>query len=162
MPLNEGREEIARAPEEVTGQPRRLVLGELMLRQTFSALRHRNFRLFFSGQLVSLIGTWMQNTAQGLLVYQLTKSEWLLGVVTSLTKQMWGDIPVIPTMSTGATDGKYMRAVGIPTFGVSGLFSEPGESNAHGRDEKMRVKSFYDGLAFLDQLVRRLSGVPAA
>ncbi|HEX6598516.1 MAG TPA: M20/M25/M40 family metallo-hydrolase [Gemmatimonadaceae bacterium] len=86
----------------------------------------------------------------------------LLAAVTSLTKQMWGDIPVIPTMSTGATDGKYMRAVGIPTFGVSGLFSEPGESNAHGRDEKMRVKSFYDGLAFLDQLVRRLSGVPAA
>lgn len=86
----------------------------------------------------------------------------LLAAVTSLTKQMWGDIPVIPTMSTGATDGKYMRAVGIPTFGVSGLFSEPGESNAHGRDEKMRVKSFYDGLAFLDQLVRRLSGVPTA
>jgi acetylornithine deacetylase/succinyl-diaminopimelate desuccinylase-like protein len=86
----------------------------------------------------------------------------LLATVTSLTKQMWGDIPVIPTMSTGATDGKYMRAVGIPTFGVSGLFSEPGESNAHGRDEKMRVKSFYDGLAFLDQLVRQLSGVPSA
>lgn len=86
----------------------------------------------------------------------------LLAAVTSLTKQMWGDIPIIPTMSTGATDGKYTRAVGIPTFGVSGLFSEPGESNAHGRDEKMRVKSFYDGLAFLDQLVRQLSGVPAA
>jgi acetylornithine deacetylase/succinyl-diaminopimelate desuccinylase-like protein len=86
----------------------------------------------------------------------------LLTAVTSLTHQMWGDIPVIPTMSTGATDCKYMRAVGIPTFGVSGLFSEPGETNAHGRDEKLRVKSFYDGLQFLDQLVRRLSGVPAA
>jgi len=86
----------------------------------------------------------------------------LLAVTKALTKQMWGDIPVIPTMSTGATDGKYTRAVGIPTFGVSGLFSEPGETNAHGRDEKLRVKSFYDGLAFLDQLVRRLSGVPAA
>jgi acetylornithine deacetylase/succinyl-diaminopimelate desuccinylase-like protein len=86
----------------------------------------------------------------------------LLTAVTSLTHQMWGDIPIIPTMSTGATDGKYMRAVGIPTFGVSGLFSEPGETNAHGRDEKLRVKSFYDGLQFLDQLVRRLSGVPAA
>ncbi len=86
MPLNEGKapDEIARVPEEVTGQPRRLVLGELMLRQTFSALRHRNFRLFFSGQLVSLIGTWMQNTAQGLLVYDLTHSEWLLGVVTAV------------------------------------------------------------------------------
>jgi acetylornithine deacetylase/succinyl-diaminopimelate desuccinylase-like protein len=86
----------------------------------------------------------------------------LLTAVTSLTHRMWGGIPVIPTMSTGATDGKYMRAVGIPTFGVSGLFSEPGENNAHGRDEKLRVKSFYEGLSFLDQLVRQLSGVPAA
>jgi len=86
----------------------------------------------------------------------------LLATTVALTKQMWGDIPVIPTMSTGATDGKYMRAVGIPTFGVSGLFSEAGENNAHGRDEKLRVKSFYDGLQFLDQLVRRLSGVPSA
>jgi acetylornithine deacetylase/succinyl-diaminopimelate desuccinylase-like protein len=86
----------------------------------------------------------------------------LMAAVTALTKQMWGDIPVIPTMSTGATDGRPLRAAGIPTFGVSGLFSAPGESNAHGRDEKMRVKSFYEGLAFLDQLVRRVAGRPTA
>jgi MFS family permease len=86
MSLNEGKapDEIVRVPEEVTGQPRRLVVGELMLRQTFSALRHRNFRLFFSGQLVSLIGTWLQNTAQGWLVYDMTRSNWLLGVVTAV------------------------------------------------------------------------------
>ena len=69
----------------------------------------------------------------------------------------WGNIPVIPTMSTGATDGAYLRAGGIPTYGVSGLFMQSGESNAHGRDEKMRVKSFYEGLDFLDQLVRRVT-----
>src|SRR5579863_6777478 len=86
MSLTEGdaTTEIARAPEEVTGQPRRLVVGELMLRQTFSALRHRNFRLFFGGQLISLIGTWMQNTAQGWLVYELTGSKILLGVVAAV------------------------------------------------------------------------------
>lgn len=84
----------------------------------------------------------------------------LLAAVTTLTKRMWGDIPVIPTMSTGATDGHYLREVGIPTFGVSGLFSQAGESNAHGRDEKLRVKSFYDGLEFLDQLVRTIAGTP--
>ena len=71
---------------------------------------------------------------------------------------MLGDIPVIPTMSTGATDSHYFRAVGIPSYGVSGIFSTPGETNAHGRDEKLRVKSYYDGLEFLDQLVRRLAG----
>jgi acetylornithine deacetylase/succinyl-diaminopimelate desuccinylase-like protein len=86
----------------------------------------------------------------------------LLAAVTDLTKRMWGDIPVIPTMSTGATDGRFLRAAGIPTYGVSGLFSVPNETNAHGRDEKLRVKSFYDGLDFLDQLVRRLAAAPRA
>lgn len=80
-----------------------------------------------------------------------------LGAVTAITKKMWGDIPVVPNMSTGATDGRYMREVGIPTFGVSGLFYEGEERNMHGRDEKIRVKSYYDGLAFLDQLVRTLT-----
>src|SRR5512143_98329 len=84
----------------------------------------------------------------------------LLAATTDLTKTMWGDIPVVPTMSTGATDSHYLRAVGIPSYGVSGIFSSPGETNAHGRDEKLRVKSYYDGLEFLDHLVRRLtSGV---
>ena len=80
-----------------------------------------------------------------------------LDAVTSVTKKMWGDIPVVPQMSTGATDGRYMREVGIPTFGVSGLMYEGEERNMHGRDEKIRVKSYYDGLKFLDELVRTLS-----
>jgi acetylornithine deacetylase/succinyl-diaminopimelate desuccinylase-like protein len=82
----------------------------------------------------------------------------LLAATTDLTKRMFGGVPVIPTMSTGATDGHWLRAAGIPTYGVSGIFSSPGETNAHGRDEKLRVKSFYDGLEFLDQLVKRLAG----
>jgi acetylornithine deacetylase/succinyl-diaminopimelate desuccinylase-like protein len=84
----------------------------------------------------------------------------LLAAATALTKTMWGNIPVIPTMSTGATDGRLLRAAGIPTYGVSGIFSAPGETNAHGRDEKMRVKSFYEGLEFLDQLVRQVGTAP--
>src|ERR1022692_2964420 len=86
MPLKNGNPtaEVANVPEELTGQPRRVVLGDLLLRNTFSALRHRNFRLFFAGQLVSLTGTWMQNTAQGWLVYQLTGSKVLLGVVAAV------------------------------------------------------------------------------
>src|SRR5438445_11406407 len=76
--------EVASVPEEITGQPRRVVLGGLLWQQTFAALRHRNFRLFFAGQLVSLTGTWMQNTAQGWLVYQLTGSKLLLGLVAAV------------------------------------------------------------------------------
>jgi acetylornithine deacetylase/succinyl-diaminopimelate desuccinylase-like protein len=85
----------------------------------------------------------------------------LLTSATALTKQMWGDIPIIPTMSTGATDGRFLRAAGIPTYGVSGIFSLPGESNAHGRDEKLRTRSYYEGLDFLYQLVKQVSGTIA-
>jgi MFS family permease len=81
---NQTPAQVANVPEEVTGQPRRVVFGALNLRATFSALRHRNFRLFFFGQLVSLAGTWMQNTAQGWLVYQLTGSKLLLGTVAAV------------------------------------------------------------------------------
>jgi MFS family permease len=86
MPLKNGNmpAAVASAPEEVTGQPRRVVVGSLHWRQTFAALRHRNFRLFFIGQLVSLTGTWMQTTAQGWLVYQLTGSKFLLGIVAAV------------------------------------------------------------------------------
>jgi MFS family permease len=52
------------------------------IKQTFIALRHRNYRLWFMGQLVSLVGTWMQTTAQGYLIYQLTNSPIWLGYVT--------------------------------------------------------------------------------
>ena len=87
---------VTTVPEEVTGQPRRVVAGALPWRQTFAALKHRNFRLFFFGQLISLTGTWMQNTAQSWLVYQLTGSKLLLGIVAAvgsapmLLFSLWG------------------------------------------------------------------------
>jgi acetylornithine deacetylase/succinyl-diaminopimelate desuccinylase-like protein len=82
----------------------------------------------------------------------------LLQATSELTKKMFDGVPVIPTMSTGATDGYRLRNAGIPTYGVSGIFSAPGETNAHGRDEKLRIKSFYDGLEFLYQLVKQVAG----
>ncbi len=77
-------------PQEVTGQPRRVVVGGITWRDTFAALKHRNFKLFFVGQLVSLTGTWMQNTAQGWLVYRLTGSKVLLGTVAAV-----GSLPML-------------------------------------------------------------------
>jgi acetylornithine deacetylase/succinyl-diaminopimelate desuccinylase-like protein len=61
-------------------------------------------------------------------------------------------------MATGATDGWYLRAAGIPTYGVSGLFGDMNDSRAHGRDERMLVKAFFDGQTFLYRLVRELAG----
>jgi len=71
-------------PEEGIAPPRRGVNGIFPWRQTFAALKHRNFRLLFTGQCISLVGTWMQNTAQSWLVYELTKSKLLLGVVAAV------------------------------------------------------------------------------
>ena len=82
--------EVASVPHEITGQPRRVVVGSVTWRDTFAALKHRNFRLFFVGQLVSLIGSWVQNTAQGWLVYQLTGSKVLLGTVAAV-----GSLPML-------------------------------------------------------------------
>ena len=76
-------QQTANVPEDMTGRPRRVATGGISFRRTFSALKHRNFRLFFSGQLISFTGTWMTTTAQGWLVYQLTGSKSLLGLVAA-------------------------------------------------------------------------------
>src|SRR6185437_14221726 len=73
-------------PDNRNGTAQRPRIG---LRTTLRALRHRNFQLFFSGQLISLIGTWMQSIAQDWLVYRLTRSSLLLGVVGFV-----GQIPI--------------------------------------------------------------------
>lgn len=81
--------------------------------------------------------------------------------VSRITKDMWGAMPIIPTMSTGATDSRFFRAIGIPAFGVSGLFSDPTvDARAHGRDERMAVKSFYEGQEFLYRLTKALATSP--
>jgi len=76
--------ETARVPEDISGRLRRMPVGGITWRHTFRALRHRNYRLFFWGQLVSLIGTWMQQTAMSWYVYQITNSKLLLGTVAAV------------------------------------------------------------------------------
>ncbi|MCH8081754.1 MAG: M20/M25/M40 family metallo-hydrolase [Proteobacteria bacterium] len=78
--------------------------------------------------------------------------------VTALVKKHFGDIPVIPNMSTGATDGLYLRNVGIPVYAMSAIFAEPGSVNAHGRDEKILVRSFYEAVAFWYDLMKAVTG----
>jgi acetylornithine deacetylase/succinyl-diaminopimelate desuccinylase-like protein len=67
---------------------------------------------------------------------------------------MWPGTPVIPTMSTGATDGRYLNAGGIPTYGLSGMFADPTNSGVHGLNERIRVKSLLDGRTFLYRVVK--------
>jgi acetylornithine deacetylase/succinyl-diaminopimelate desuccinylase-like protein len=82
----------------------------------------------------------------------------LMQNVARITKELWGEMPIIPLMSTGATDSRFFRALGVPAFGVSGLFSDPTvDARAHGRDERMAVKSYYEGQEFLYRLTKALS-----
>jgi acetylornithine deacetylase/succinyl-diaminopimelate desuccinylase-like protein len=82
----------------------------------------------------------------------------VLKTVARLSDSMWPGVVTIPVMSTGATDGRYLRVAGIPTYGVSGFFGDRDDVRAHGRDERMKVNSFYEGQEFLYQLVKDLSG----
>ena len=85
----------------------------------------------------------------------------IMGPVERVTKELYGDIPVIPTMSTGATDSQPFRTIGIPAYGVSGILLDQDDIRAHGRDERMRAKSLFDGQEFLMRLTKLLSvGTP--
>ena len=82
----------------------------------------------------------------------------ILKAVKRVTDSMWPQVATIPMMVMGGTDGMYLRAQGIPTYGVQGIFMDRDDFRAHGRDERIPVQSFYDGQAFLYELIKQLSG----
>lgn len=81
----------------------------------------------------------------------------LMKAVEEISNDMWPGVPVIPTMSNGGTDGRFLNNAGIWTYGISGMFSGPETSGAHGLNEHVRVKSLYDGQEFLYRLGKRLA-----
>jgi acetylornithine deacetylase/succinyl-diaminopimelate desuccinylase-like protein len=86
----------------------------------------------------------------------------LMNAVSSATSAVWPDAQTVPMMVMGATDGRYLRAAGIPTYGVQGIFYDPEDIRFHGRDERVKVDSFYHAQTFLYDLVRRLAAAPNA
>jgi acetylornithine deacetylase/succinyl-diaminopimelate desuccinylase-like protein len=80
----------------------------------------------------------------------------VLGAIEATTEELWPGVPVIPTMSTGATDSLFLRSAGIPVYGVSGIFGDVDDVRIHGRDERLLVRSFFEGQEFLYRLVKRL------
>lgn len=83
----------------------------------------------------------------------------VLSAVTAATAKSWPGVPVIPAMGTGATDGLYLRNAGIPTYGVSGIFIDEDDVRAHGRDERVPVKSFDEAIGFMYDLTTRLGRI---
>jgi acetylornithine deacetylase/succinyl-diaminopimelate desuccinylase-like protein len=78
----------------------------------------------------------------------------VLGPATKVAGKIWPGVPLIPTMTTGATDGRYTTAAGIPTYGLSGIFGDPDGNGTHGLNERLRVRSLYDGRTFLYEVVK--------
>jgi acetylornithine deacetylase/succinyl-diaminopimelate desuccinylase-like protein len=69
-------------------------------------------------------------------------------------EQLWRGVAIVPTMSVGATDGRFLNAAGTPTYGLSGMFHDREGSRAHGLNERIRVKSLMDGRKFLYEVVK--------
>ena len=78
----------------------------------------------------------------------------VLGPIEKVTADMWPGVPVIPVMEAGATDSTSLNAVGIPAYGVSGIFSDPDLGGIHGLNERVRVRSVMEGREFLYRLVK--------
>jgi len=81
----------------------------------------------------------------------------ITGTVNQISESMWPGVSVPPIMSTGATDGKYLRIRGIPVYGISGMFGDMDDVRAHGRDERIGVREFADGVEFMYRFIKALS-----
>jgi acetylornithine deacetylase/succinyl-diaminopimelate desuccinylase-like protein len=81
----------------------------------------------------------------------------ILRAVEEIGARFWPGVVVVPVMSSGATDAMYVRTAGIPVYGIGGIFTLPEESRAHGRDERIEIRRFYEGLAFAKAMVERLA-----
>ena len=81
----------------------------------------------------------------------------IAGPVNQISASMWPGVSVTPIMSTGATDGKYLRIKGIPVYGISGMFGDIDDVRAHGRDERIGVREFADGVEFMYRFIKALS-----
>lgn len=84
----------------------------------------------------------------------------LMTPIERLVGDQFPGVPVVPVMEAGATDGLFLRNAGIPTYGVSAVFEDPNDIRAHGRDERLRVTSFYDALEFWYHMMRAFASPP--
>ncbi len=84
--------------------------------------------------------------------------ERILGPVKAVSDAMWPGVPLVATMSAGATDSRFLNNAGIPTYGVSGMFNESESAGVHALNERLPVRSLYEGQEFLYRLVKTLAG----
>ncbi len=88
---------------------------------------------------------------------EATMRDDVLEVIERVSRSVWPAVPVIPIMGPGGTDGRFLRNLGIPVFGANGIFIDVEDDRAHASDERIRVRSFFEGQEFLYRLTRALS-----
>jgi acetylornithine deacetylase/succinyl-diaminopimelate desuccinylase-like protein len=80
----------------------------------------------------------------------------IVRTLEGLSGKLYGGLPIVPVMDNGASDGKYLRIAGIPAYGVPGIFTDVDDDRAHGKDERIGVKDFYDGVDFYYEFIKAL------
>ena len=81
----------------------------------------------------------------------------ILRPLARIADEMWNGVPVIPDMETGASDSIHTIAAGLPSYGINGVAIDQDDVRAHGRDERVRVSSFYDGVEFYGRYLKALT-----
>jgi acetylornithine deacetylase/succinyl-diaminopimelate desuccinylase-like protein len=79
----------------------------------------------------------------------------VLGPIEAVAHELWPGVPVVPALEPGGSDAVYTAPAGIPTIGVTGLFTDPDGGRMHGLNERLRVQSAIEGREFLYRLVQR-------
>ena len=82
----------------------------------------------------------------------------LLATFAMVAQKRWPGVAVMPILETGASDSRFLRGAGIPSYGATGVFIDVDDNRNHGRDERIRIRDFYGGLEFYDQFVKALAG----
>ena len=108
-------------------------------------------------QVVADTGISLTCTYSSFLASLSPLKEEVMNHAQSISTALWPGVRVIPVMSTGATDGKYLRRAGIPVYGVSGMFGDSDDVRAHGRDERIGIRDFYDGVEFMYRFMKALT-----
>lgn len=81
----------------------------------------------------------------------------IMSKATRVIHSMWPGVPVVPTMATGFSDGRQTRNAGIPTYDLGGIWADADENRAHGRDERVGVREFYESIEYTYRLVKAFS-----
>ena len=146
------RLEAGHADNALPQRARALVNCRIVPGESVDAVRETIIRVLADDQ-IAVTADWVADVSPA----SPLNSE-VLHAVEQLTAEFWPGTPVIPIMEAGATDGRFLRNAGIPTYGVDGFGTDIFDVRAHGKDERMPVKSFYEGVEFSYRLVKALSG----